>query len=859
MISFDEIFQGRSTPAWLRGFQLDPFKSLHDLLIGRADLGSLGADEPVSVLTDWLNLFSNQNGFSSLVDQALTNWIEYAWHKPLLELTTNSSALTSIAWCRACNLIATNNSLEHSAITLKSKVSDGTHFLDGLRQGRSRDPEGRAWLALSKYQKDRSLLDEWWNLCKLPPTEPWYRGVYGIHGLRGLPSTDPINEGRVPREVAGGLIALASALYNRYRHGWIQEHIARNEFLQITRITIAAYPIPIFWRTFLSTAQEQLPKGVYPWLDAIFRRGGERIVPFGTQYKVQAETPNPTSWRAKGQEIANRLLTGDPSAFTEAEQLLREEVYYAEETGAVRHAVLSANNFASKVRYTQPELALRWLNISHRLDNWNSYTWNITTTTLISLARNKEALQIATETVQRFPENPVSRNLLAEALRSNNRLHAAESIYAEAAELFGNHYAWNGLATVIASRGRLDEAANIYKKTSELFPRDVASRTALGNIFWREGKIQEAEQLFRQVLEIDPRNKAARLSLKYLLIGQNSLSEAALFEADEETPNDPTTRNEIARALLLQGNFVEAAAVYRETLRRFPNDTEAQIGLAEALRLIGQQGDDIEEVHFQPDDINLLLTDAYLLRRWARLVGTQASASNVGQMRETAQQMLVFLSNWGRSDSRAAGEFGLVSLISDDLKQALPILREAARVFPGSAKVHYALARLERELVLREGQTKGHSAQEAVIEPWRQLGRANELLLPLSLLGEGRAWLSIEDGYKVVQGARDAFGRLARWITRQRSDNKIKRTADEAVPLTDTTEYDTNTDDTTDSTPLSFSLWWANQIQQYIFGEQQVSRADDLKDIEPLRTMISKHNSKLNLLEEDYLYRIAAA
>ena len=186
----------------------------------------LSADDPTSVLLDWLEGLGAKSGFPVQVDQTLAQWIDRAWGQPVLE-AAGSATMTAVAWCRAADVIAMDERLDRAAGRLRDHVVRDRVFLHALVEGRSRDPQGRAWLALARHQCDRSLLDDWWRLCRLPPEEPWYRGGYGIEGLRGLPSS-----GGFSSEVAEGLALLGSALKNRCEEGFLAENVAQDEFLR---------------------------------------------------------------------------------------------------------------------------------------------------------------------------------------------------------------------------------------------------------------------------------------------------------------------------------------------------------------------------------------------------------------------------------------------------------------------------------------------------------------------------------------------------------------------------------------------------------------------------------------------------
>ena len=115
MIDIEAIFEGAVVPEWLEHFQDEPLVALQDLLVGGADLGMLSADDPTSVLLDWLEGLGAKSGFPVQVDQTLALERDYcAWGQPVLE-AAGSATMTAVAWCRAADVIAMDERLDRAA------------------------------------------------------------------------------------------------------------------------------------------------------------------------------------------------------------------------------------------------------------------------------------------------------------------------------------------------------------------------------------------------------------------------------------------------------------------------------------------------------------------------------------------------------------------------------------------------------------------------------------------------------------------------------------------------------------------------------------------------------------------------
>lgn len=584
MIDFERIFEGAPVPGWLLHFGADPDEAVEDLLVGRALLEDLGVAEPAELLLDWLEGLGAQPEFVAATDQALARWIDRSWGVPALPSALGSAVLTGVAWCRAAEVIAADPRLTLAARRLRVHLLSDRTFLAGLSEARARDPLGRAWLALARHQEDRGLIDEWWRLCSLPPEEPWYRGVYGIHGLRGLPPEGDGAREEIPQQVAEGLARLAAALARRAEEGWLDPGAAAEEFLRTARLTMAAYPGPERWIPFWEHAL-----AVRRWTDLAARwirdlfpgrlKGESRFTrPGGTPWLE----PDP-GWAAEAREIASRLARRERDAVPAAQNLLDRQTGFARATGDSEFVVKSACHFAARVRQWTPELALKWASLARSFDSWTDYAWNITTTTLLSLGRLEEARKTALEAVQRFPNDQVAANNLAAVLAAQGFLEEAEEIYRKAIERFSRDaYSRNALAQLLEGQGRIRDAERLCREAITLEPENVVHLSALARLLSGQRRFDEAETIYQQVLALDPEDQYALTQQAEILALQGHKAEAELAFRNliQRFPRDVVPRNSLARLLTAWGRVPEAEALYREVLALDPRDSFAREGLA---------------------------------------------------------------------------------------------------------------------------------------------------------------------------------------------------------------------------------------------------------------------------------------
>ncbi len=929
-MTLDDIFEGARVPTWLRHFEDAPQKAISELLVGRADMGTLSAEEPFMLLLDWLSgIGAKDSGFVVEVDKALAAWVEGSWGNPALKEANQNSSLTSVAWRQAADIIAMREDLDKSAQCLRQRVIADPDFLNALHEGRARDPMANAWRAIARYQRDRELIKQWWHLCSLPPNEPWYRGVCGIYGLRGLPPEDSSKAGAVPEEVAAGLAKLAVAFWDYQKDGWLAKEFAEKEFLRIARMTMAAYPFPGKWKSFWIEAVERKEiRKLRDWIGKI------ADLPDDTIKKKSESHKNPTwrltypdpQWAERAKAIARRLNDDNLDAIREAKELLEEQKKYAEKCGDTQFITKTACNFASKVSKYRPGLSYQWAELARNFDPWNAYPWNISAKALLNLGnyeqsfllsiqairrfpndavartglaevlkaqgrldetegrldeaqerldkaqeRFGEAEAVYRETIERFPNNAVARTGLAEVLKAQGRFGEAEAEYRETIERFPNDaFARNGFAEVLKAQGRLDEAEAVYRKTIERFPNDAVARNGLAEVLKAKGRLNEAEAVYRKTIERFPNDAFARTGLAEVLKAQERVDDAEVLKAQERVDDAEVLKaqervDEAKEVLKAQGQVDDAEAEYQETIERFPDDAVARNGLAGVYKSPIQAEKDVpeftsdrdavstplslpkpanitekfeeegESIDLSSQDIDILLADAYLLRRWQLNLNCSQDLPDTRTIQAKAGKLLQRLKLYVDKNARVASEVGLLNIAQKDLDQAVKLLETAAERFRGSVRVQYALAHARR-LRARSTPPSKERIESEIIAPWRKLSRINPHCRPIGNLGEGRAWLSL-NGAADNEKAIDAFGRLAKWIS----------TRTELPPYNSTSGNNSSTD-----------VWMAKKMQLYVFGEDKtISKAEDIPDINLIRKIIEKNRYQLDRIEEDGIERCA--
>jgi len=800
-VDIRSIFKGGFIPPGLERFAEDAGRALDDLLLSRALLAHLNPADTVELLLDWFDAAGPE--FIEAVDRALADWIESAWGKPVLPESGQTSTLTAEAWIRACDLIAAEpRRLSRAAAALRGKMPEGRSFLAALREGPARDPEGRAWRALARSQKrgkqaDRSLIDEWWQLCRLDPGVPWFHGELGIEGLRWIEPSDEakVKAGGFPAEVGEGLLSLAKSMIQRVREGWLEERFAREEWQRMVRLTESAYPsLSVRWVAFWREAlmgRRAADDRVREWVRTTHR---EELNSQGSRGSASLWMNPDPEWADRAAEIARALQRGEARALKRAEVLLRQQQTYAEATGETFFFVRSACNLATAIKKTNPEKALEWVERARHLDPSNDHAWTLTANLRVELGQPEEGQRFALRAVELFPENPVAHSTLVETLRAQERYEEAEAVYLEGIARFPEDAPLAAsLGEIYKAQGRFEAAENAFRVAIENVPDDPSGSVGLAELYRVQGRYREAKEQLERVLDVWPGEPFARSTLRAI-------------EREER-------QQEVAEPV-----------------------TEYKSGSTSAAEKVTTASLD----ELRPADVEILVQDTYLLRRWQRRMAP-SDESLPGELRDRARELLRALEKVGARYSTAAGEQGLLELELDDLENALALLREAADRFPGSARVRYALARAERLRIERE---KPEINLGEITRPWRRLSRIAESLEPVGNLGLGRTWLALANGSlppEAEHGARDAFGRLGHWIEHVLEAERVESEKQKRSALSN----------------LSFLGSQARRLRHDLFGDEVIAGFSDLDDLKPIHSRLLADPRHFDDIEETFVRRLA--
>ncbi|KAA9376026.1 tetratricopeptide repeat protein [Microbispora cellulosiformans] len=585
----EEAFS-EGVPRWLTFFTREPQNALTALFEMTFYHGHLNTVEPDVLLTDWASSISQQ--FHEALDREMSVWFAERWRK-----TDRVPATADFTWQFALRSAANLKSVPHSTIgVLREHFHDAPRRIGTMTRNRASDPIGWYWLALSRVQPDDALVRHWFRLCNLVPGTPPFHGRWGLIGLRRAPDRSDVG---FPVLALAGLrqflLALNDYVEQRIIHPSTARSLALIECQALVRASSSAA-----WPREIWGSLEDLPKQPMAWVTAIL----------GTQPSAAARKRHRWSgmrpakdWRQRADEIVSMLSADAKRGLIAAYELLEEQRAYNEASGVTYGLVRSLCRFAKLLAPYREHvpLAITWAEEARNLEPWNAYTW-ATATRGWALGGNFDAaVSLGFEALDRFPDDPVVRNGLADVLKLAGRYEEAEAVYREALDRFpDNPVVRNGLADVLKLAGRYEEAEAVYREAFRLFPKNAFGWCGLADVLKLVGRYEEAEALYREALTLFPKNSFVWCGLADVLklAGRYDEAEAVYREALGLFPREPVVRNGLADVLKLAGRYDEAEAVYREALGLFPGDPVVRSGLADVLKVQGrtEEAADVRDV-----------------------------------------------------------------------------------------------------------------------------------------------------------------------------------------------------------------------------------------------------------------------
>ncbi len=151
------------------------------------------------------------------------------------------------------------------------------------------------------------------------------------------------------------------------------------------------------------------------------------------------------------------------------------------------------------------------------------------------------------------------------------------------------------LGEAMLQEGRVVEAEATLRGLLARAGNDGAVNLTMAHVMIREGHVEEAKAYFHRAVfgrwgaDSLTRRTEARFELINLLVHRGARSEllAELLPFEEVSPDSVALRRRLGSLFILAGSPERAANMYREVLRRDPDDVDAYAGMGEAAFALG--------------------------------------------------------------------------------------------------------------------------------------------------------------------------------------------------------------------------------------------------------------------------------
>lgn len=145
-------------------------------------------------------------------------------------------------------------------------------------------------------------------------------------------------------------------------------------------------------------------------------------------------------------------------------------------------------------------------------------------------------------------------------------------------------------ATTLMFDGKIKEAESVMRDYLKRSPTDVSAIRILADIGLKLGKYQDTQNLLERCLELAPDYHLARHNYVMVLSRRQRLKEAKeqieiLLKSDSENPNYLILRCTI---LVQLGEHEKAIEFFEDIIRKYPNQAQAHLNYAHALKTIGR-------------------------------------------------------------------------------------------------------------------------------------------------------------------------------------------------------------------------------------------------------------------------------
>ncbi|HEX8324703.1 MAG TPA: tetratricopeptide repeat protein [Tepidisphaeraceae bacterium] len=234
--------------------------------------------------------------------------------------------------------------------------------------------------------------------------------------------------------------------------------------------------------------------------------------------------------------------------------------------------------------------------------------------------------------------------------------------------------AWSNLLRAQDQLGDIEAMAVTADKLIEISPDRPTSHLQRASVLQRQNRLDEAVAAVGRAIELDPDNADAHYALGVLqaIRGEHAAATRAYERAGKLCPGNPLPDAHRAMSLLASGDPLGAVRELRELDRKFPDQFDVKVQLAEAL---GRSNQGQEAVASARQAVAIRPNDSTALSLLGRLLG------NVGEQTEAEQHFRRALQCKPWPPAAAANLASMLAL-RGQLAEGLALHRELVGRFP---------------------------------------------------------------------------------------------------------------------------------------------------------------------------------
>jgi predicted Zn-dependent protease len=207
------------------------------------------------------------------------------------------------------------------------------------------------------------------------------------------------------------------------------------------------------------------------------------------------------------------------------------------------------------------------------------------------MQRFDEAERLASGLLKSDRGNILAAQILGRALLMQNRPDEAIDPLQRAARRSDDPEVETLLAVVRAAAGQRDAALEQLRRTTARRPPFPPAFLELGNQLRKIGRFDEGIAVLESGLKLTPDAVDMQIGLGYLYVARNDRAKArALFlQVRAAAPGRHDAIVALAKVMAVDGEYAEAAGLYRHALGLQPDDAVTQVNLGKCLLELGQR------------------------------------------------------------------------------------------------------------------------------------------------------------------------------------------------------------------------------------------------------------------------------